>query len=215
VKDGAVGRFADSGVLNHYTYGTPRNRDRGKIWRHPNATVISAIRLAEEIGQRKAASQLKIPYKTVETWCRLRFLPKTGKHTFPKMLQLVTLARRYYRVSKLGPITCLKWAVARTPDLKWGSVKVFLYFQAMPTLPGFPLYADPIANEKAELYGRGLRSFSAVLGVEPPDTGRECESRPVVQGRNGRPVVPRQKGRTFFPEGQVSTLLPSRKYNPA
>jgi hypothetical protein len=92
-------------------------------------------------------------------------------------------------------------------------VKLYLYFQAMPTVPGFPLYADRITNEKAELYGRGLRNYSAVLGVDFPRIPAEVQPPKSDQSKTAPRVVPRQKGRRFFPEGQVTSLLPSRKHN--
>lgn len=215
-SEGATGRFCDSGAMRYHSYGTgikPAKLNSGRIRRHDNDLVIRTLKLCYEIGTTKAAKAGGISYGTAYSWFRRRFLPKTGSYTFSQMIKLITLARRYYLVSKCNPLTCLRWAVDRMPKMTWREVRQYLYLQAMPTLPGFPLYADRMVNEKAERYGLGHRRYSAVLGVEPPHTPAEVSPVGGDPKRTGPRSAPRQKGRRFVVEGQVTTRLPPRKYD--
>lgn len=197
------------------SFGTPDERHRsGRMRRYPVSVVLSALRIVYDIGAKKTGEVLGISPLIVEEWRRKRFLPKTGRYTFPKMLALVTLARRYYLCSRIAPVTALKWAVARTPSMNWITVKIYLYFEAMPTVPGYPLYADRVANEKAERYGLGLRNYGSVFGVDHPHIPAEVRPSPQASRSRSEPQrQTRQLGRKFVREGQATSLLPSRKYN--
>jgi hypothetical protein len=211
--EGAVGRFSDSSSIGYYSYGTGLKSPTiatGRIRSHPRETVRMALQLTYKFGWMKAAAITEVPFATVKYWYQRRFLPKTGPYTFEKMLELIRDARREYLITRFKPITCVQHAIDRTGTMRWRTVKQYLYLQAMPTVPGFPLYADRMVNDKAELYGRGERKFSAVLGVEPPDknsapAGPESHTKQTVPK-----VAPRQKGRRFLVELSATGRLPQR-----
>jgi len=201
--------------MRYFNYGTdfkPSHWRNGVIRQHPQDTVIRTLRLCYKYGIRKAAMIEGLSFNTVDYWFRRRFLPKTGRYTFEKMLLLVTNARAEYTRTRFKPMSVLQHVTNRTEGMRWRAVKQYVYLQAMPTVPGFPLYADRMVNDKAELYGRGERKFSAVLGVEPPDTPAESGDLQSRTTQTGRAIAPRQKGRRFLVELQATTHLPPR-YN--
>lgn len=193
----------------------PKRKENGRIRRHDNALVIRVLHLCDDHyhSYKEVAKIVGLPRWTVVSWYRRRFLPKTGKYTFERMMHLVMIARRFYLVSKVDPMKCLKWATDREANMVWPQVRIYVYAQAMPTLPGFPLYADRIVNQKAELYGLGRRRYSAVCGVDPPRIPAEVEAVASDPKQTVRSTVPRQKGRKFVVEGQVSTLIPGRQFD--
>jgi len=199
----------------YFTYGTgfkSSHRPGGVIRQHSQDVVIRILRQCYKVGCKKASEIEGISYHTVQYWFRRRFLPKTGPYTFERMLLLVTNARAEYTRTRFKPMSVLQHVTDRTEGMRWRAVKQYVYLQAMPTVPGFPLYADRMANDKAELYGRGERRYSAVLGVEPPDTSSEADNPQSRTTQTGRAIAPRQKGRRFLVELQATTHLPPR-YN--
>jgi len=211
-REGFVGRHSDSAGQNYYPEHSVKLQKRGK-WhvKHPPQTVIQAIRLANQVGYTKAAQILGLKNKTVKSWHKLRFLPKTGKYTFDQMMRLVRLARNLYLINqKALPMKCLKDATDAIPEMKWSSVKVFLVFEAMPTVPGFPLYADRMVNQKAEDYGSGLRKYSSVLGVDAPGNPPVVVDPVSRKEQTGQRIAPRQLGRRFAVESRVTSLIPRR-----
>ena len=142
----------------------------------------------------------------------MRFLPKTGRFSFERVLPVIAKARTLYLATRLAPVTCLLKAIDSV-GMSRSSWKVYLFAQALPTLPGYPLYADRLVNEKAERYGQGLRRYGAVMGVDHPNIPAEVERPRSDPARIAPSSKPAQIGRTFVRELQVKTLIPSRKYS--
>jgi len=210
--EGAVGRFSDSASMRYYSYGTGLKSAKlstGRIRHHPPETVRLALHLTYKFGLKKASTITEVPYATVQYWFQRRFLPKTGPYRFEKMMGLIYDARREYQITRFKPLTCLIHACDRK-GMRWRTVRQYLYLQAMPTVPGFPLYADRMVNDKAELYGRGERKFSAVLGVEPPDNASAPADPESRTKQTGPTTKPPQKGRRFLVELQATGRLPHR-----
>ena len=210
--EGAVGRFSDSSSIGYYSYGTGLKSPKfstGRVRHHPPETVIQALHLTYKFGLKKAATITGVPYATVQYWFQRRFLPKTGPYRFEKMMGLIYDARREYLITRFKPLTCVIHACDRQ-EMRWRTVRQYLYLQAMPTVPGFPLYADRMVNDKAELYGRGERKFSAVLGVEPPNSESEPVGPEGHKKQTAPATKPPQKGRTFLVELRATGRLPHR-----
>lgn len=162
------------------------------------------------MGPAEAAKRMGLPYLTVKTWYFRRFLPKKGIYCFDEIMKVIRKARTTFMICEKDPLWCLKAAIDDHPKMKWHSVKPFIFLQAMPTIPGFPLYADRKVNQKAEEYGLGLRRYSAVLGVEPPNIPAAVDHHASRTQQTGQRSAPRQKGRRFVVEGQVTSRLPHR-----
>jgi hypothetical protein len=115
------------------------------------------------------ARKLGMP-RSVVNWTTQTTLPvkPTSLYTFARMLACVTLARNLYR-AKFSPNCrhCLIEAVKRTPPMKWTSVDVYLSLEAVPSLAGFPLYADQAVQARCEALGRGERTRGTDIFDDP------------------------------------------------
>lgn len=216
-SEGALNRFADAGTLGFVALADDpkRFRKRGgarKMW--PVKTTLDAIRMYNRTRSICTVSdELGVPYFTVKHWVRQRFLPKTGPYRFERMMALVAVARNLYLVSSRDPVGCIYHALNRFPEMRWRAIKVYLYLEAMPTIPGFPLYADRKVNLAAERYGLGLRRYGHALGIEHPDIPAEAHPSDTPATQTAPASKPRQKGRTFLVEGRVTSLIPALKRN--
>lgn len=200
-----------------YTYDSgefkPKYLRSGRIRKHPPDLVIRVLQMiAAGQSHLEVAKIVGVNPVSAKNWYRMRFLPKTGQFSFKRVLPVIAKARTLYLATRSAPVTCLLNAV-NSVGMSRSSWKVYLFAQALPTLPGYPLYADRLVNEKAERYGQGLRRYGAVMGVDHPDIRAEVEPPRSDSSRTAPVAKPPQIGRVFVRELQVTTPMPSRKYN--
>lgn len=200
--------------MGFYSHGTGRPGPpfkNGRIRRHPNDVVLNAIRLCATHSTAVTAEITGVKYFTIRTWNEKRFLPATGPYRYESVMQVIRVARTIYLQSHYSPVTCVVHALRRFPKLRWVKFKQYLYFEAMPTIPGFPLYADRKVNAAAELYGLGRRRYGHVLGIDHPRIPAEVPKGSKHSSQSGRASAPVQKGRRFLVEVAVSRKIPTRK----
>lgn len=167
----------------------------GTCARHSRDLIrLEVVRLKKSGKNRnRIAKILGIPQTTVQNWLEQTTLPikPTSPYTFAKMLACVTLAKHLYRQKfDADPKRCLWEAIRRTPTMKRSSVKVYLSLEAVPTLPGFPLYADQAVQARCEALGRGERKRGTDIFDETPVFSPPSQPAPAAQAPNAPVSMP-------------------------
>lgn len=210
-REGAHTRWNFGSVPKPKRFTPYQTHDQnGRIRRHPRSVVESCIRLANEHGIKHASQMTGVKVTTVKSWVRLRFLPKTGPMRFENVMLLVRHAARINRQKFIDDPVRSLWQAAKERGLNWNTVKLYLYMEAFPTIPGFKLYANLIVNKAAEEYGSGVRNYGHALGLPhkniPPYRFRNKGD----PSRNGKSSVPPQKHRKFLIELREDSPMPRR-----
>jgi len=203
-------RMTDSGTFRFHPKRS-RGELRSRVRAYPPMLIRRAIEMSYKMGVAETAELMGVKETTIHQWKFKRFLPKAGRYCFAEWMDCMRLAKGIYAASRTNPVKCVQIAAARK-GMNWNSVKVYIYFQAVPTVVGFSLYADRIVNLKAEQYGLGLRRYAAVLGVDHPDIEAEIHPPTSLESPTGKRSVPRQLGRRYVVELQVTSLIPARKH---
>jgi hypothetical protein len=183
--------------------GLVRGRYAGIALKHSRELIRFEVMRLHKAGQnqRQIARALGIPRTTVENWTTQSKLPvkPTSPYTLPRMLALVTLARRLWQKKfSPDPKKCFWEAVRLTPTMKSASVAVYLSLEAIPALPGYPLYADQSVQARCEALARGERTRGCDLFDEPvvpkaPELRAPTPSGPAPMPLVRGPVVDREK----------------------
>ncbi|MFB1500804.1 hypothetical protein [Thiocapsa sp. N5-Cardenillas] len=188
------------------------NRHWTRARRHPIETLHRALKLMDQHSNREIAAMLGIPVRSIESWRDMRFLPKTGKLSFPNVIKLIERARLIFQTRNLDPMMSLREACAQM-GFNLNSVNVYLCHEALPTLPGFPLYRDARCQAQCEAYGLGLRPCGGLFGLPVPDTLRKHPpSSQAAQSPSVPASKPPRSGRPFVREVRATVLLPRRTH---
>lgn len=187
---------ANIAVVGSQTAFSRSNRGRFKHSRDQVRLQVVAMH-REGMGQFEIAAKLGIPRTTIENWVGQTKLPvrPTSPYTLARMLAMVRIARNLWRQKfSTKPRACLIEAVRRSSPMKWNAVKVYLCLEAIPALPGFPLYADQSVQARCELLAQGKRErgcdlFDRMTLPEAPKLVALPQA-PSVQGQSAPVAMP-------------------------
>lgn len=141
-----------------------------KWWKHRSVArrkytteqVTNAILLCSQMPMSKVSEATGIPEGSLHAWYYRRKLPKTGPWCFANVMKLIRAAKEIYDGRDLYAnrqkrvMWCMRKALWNC-GMSYRMFRVYLKFEAIPTVPGFPLYADPASQQRAEECGLGLR----------------------------------------------------------